>query len=59
MKNHIKNCIKILGLAAVPFGTAQADNHTIRVVQEEKTDAVHFKISVSSGGVPLPETEIV
>ena len=26
MKNHIKNYIKIMGLAAVPFGTAQAED---------------------------------
>ena len=40
-----------MGLAAVPFGTAQADNHTISVKQEEKSDAVHFKISVFGGGI--------
>ena len=48
-----------MGLAAVPFGTAQADNHTISVKQEEKSDAVHFKISVFGGGIQLRETEIV
>ena len=50
MKNHIKNYIKIMGLAAVPFGTAQAADYEIRVTQEHKPDAEHFRISVGRMG---------
>ena len=56
MKNHIKNYIKIMGLAAVLFGTAQATDYEISVTQEYKCDpndpksekdgAMHFRISV-------------
>ena len=56
MKNHIKNYIKIMGLAAVPFGTAQATDYESSVTQEYKCDpndpksekdgAMHFRISV-------------
>ena len=39
MKNHIKNYIKIMGLATVPFGTAQAEDIiTIRVAKEDITE---------------------
>ena len=57
MKNHIKNYIKIMGLAAVPFGTAQATDYKIKVTQEytcdpndpksEKDGTMHFDISIS------------
>ena len=50
MKNHIKNYIKIMGLAAVPFGTAQAEDYEIKVTQEEKPDAMHFKIAIGEAG---------
>ena len=36
-----------MGLAAVPFGMAQAEDYEVRVRREEKPDAMHFKISVS------------
>ena len=48
-----------MGLAAVPFGTAQAVDYEIKVTQEytcdpndpksEKDGAMHFEISVSEG----------
>ena len=47
-----------MGLAAVPFGTAQAEDYEVRVRREEKPDAMHFKISVSGFVQPF-ETEIV
>ena len=50
MKNHIKNYIKIMGFAAVPFGTAQAENYEIRVSQEHKPDAEHFRFVLSVNG---------
>ncbi len=50
MKNHIKNYIKIMGLAAVLFGTAQATDYEIKVTQEHKPEAMHFRISVSRNG---------
>ena len=46
MKNHIKNYIKILGLAAVPFGTAQAMDYEIKVTQNHKPNAEYFRISI-------------
>ncbi|MBR1843750.1 MAG: hypothetical protein IJ793_02665 [Opitutales bacterium] len=63
MKNHIKNYIKIMGLVAVPFGTAQAGEYKIKVTQEYKCDpndpksekdgAMWFYFSVSlDGGKP-------
>ena len=49
-----------MGLAAVPFGTAQAEDYEIKVTQEytcdpndpksEKDGAMHFKISVGKAG---------
>ena len=65
MKNYIKNYIKIMGLAAIPFGTAQATNYEIRVRQEHKPDAEHFKIemlrkfNMGSKWKILRKTEIV
>ena len=69
MKNHIKNYIKIMGLAAVPFGTAQAEDYTITVTQKypcdsnnpksEKDGAMHFEISVSEEGGKSHVAEIV
>ncbi len=38
MKNHIKDYIKIMGLAVVPFGTAQAEVVTIQVQKKELTE---------------------
>ena len=68
MKNHIKNYIKIMGLAAVPFGTAQAVGYEIKVTQEytcdpndpksEKDGAMHFKISVSRDGEESGENRL-
>jgi hypothetical protein len=59
MKNHIKNYIKIMGLAAVPFGTAQAKDCEIKVTQEHKPDAEHFRISIGEAGKDLKVAEIV
>ena len=69
MKNHIKNYIKIMGLAAVPFGTAQAEDYEIKVTQEytcdrndpksEKDGAMHFKISVKKDGEKPKVAKIV
>ena len=59
MKNHIKNYKKIMGLAAVPFGTAQAGNYEIKVTQEHKPDAEHFRISVGEAGLDPKAAEIV
>ena len=69
MKNHIKNYIKIMGLAAVPFGTAQAEDYEIKVTQEytcdpndpksEKDGAMHFTISVSCDGSSPEVADIV
>ena len=47
MKNHIKNYIKIMGLAAVPLGTAQAEVITIRVVKEEMTEEKGARFIIS------------
>ena len=52
MKNHIKNYIKIMGLAAVPFGTVQAEDIiTIRVAKEDITEGggSRFVISKENG----------
>ena len=49
MKNHIKNYIKIMGLAAVPFGTAQVHGNTeykIEVKKKETDKVRHFSIGV-------------
>ena len=69
MKNHIKNYIKIMGLAAVPFGTAQAKDFEIKVTQEytcdpndpksEKDGAMHFEISVGKIGKDPHVADIV
>ena len=69
MKNHIKNYIKIMGLAAVPFGTAQAEDYEIKVTQKytcdpndpksEKDGAMHFKISVGKDGAEPSVAKIV
>ena len=59
MKNHIKNYIKIMGLAAVPFGTAQAEAYEIKVTQESKHDAEHFKISLAEKGKEPKVVEVV
>ena len=59
MKNTIKNYIKIIGLAAVPFGTAQAGNYEIRVTQERKPDAEHFRISIKMTGMKLRTADII
>lgn len=58
-----------MGLAAVPFGTAQADDYEIKVTQEytcdpndpksEKDGAMHFKISVGKAGEEPHVAEIV
>ena len=48
-----------MGLAAVPFGTAQAMNYEIKVTQEHKPDAEHFKISVKITGAKPSIAEIV
>ena len=58
-----------MGLAAVPFGTAQAKDYEIKVTQEytcdpndpksEKDGAMHFKISVSKDGGEPEVAEIV
>ena len=47
MKNHIKNYIKIMGFAAVPFGTAQAEVVTIRVVKQELTEEKGARFVIS------------
>ena len=47
MKNHIKNYIKIMGLAAVPFGTAQAEVVTIRVEKQELTEQKGARFIIS------------
>ena len=52
MKNRIKNYIKITGLAAVPFGTVQAEDIiTIRVAKEDITEGggSRFVISKENG----------
>ena len=59
MKNHIKNYIKIMGLAAVPFGTAQAKDYEIKVTQEHKPDAEHFRISIGEVGKDPRVADIV
>ena len=48
MKNHIKNYIKIMGLAAVPLGTAQVHGTEYKIeVKKKETDEVrHFSIGV-------------
>ena len=48
-----------MGLAAVPFGTAQATDYEIKVTQEHKTDAEHFRISVGEKGKEPKVAEIV
>ena len=43
MKNHIKNYIKITGLAAVPFGTAQVHGgveYKIEVKKKETSNTM-------------------
>ena len=59
MKNHIKNYIKIMGLASVPFRTAQAVNYEIKVTQKHKPDAEHFRISIGEAGKEPHVAEIV
>ncbi len=48
-----------MGLAAVPFGTAQAEDYEIRVTQEEKPDAMHFKIAIGEAGKEPHVADIV
>ena len=58
-----------MGLAAVPFGTAQAEGYEIKVTQRytcdpddlksEKDGAMHFKISMSRDGEEPRVAEIV
>ena len=54
MKNHIKNYIKIMGLAAVPFGTAQVhgDPTEYRIKVERKEDANAERYIVSFECLP-------
>ena len=46
MKNHIKNYIKIMGLAAVPFGTAQAEDYEIKVASKLEGDSIYRATAV-------------
>ena len=48
-----------MGLAAVPFGTAQAENYEIKVTQEHKPDAEYFRISVGEKGKEPKVVEVV
>ena len=48
-----------MGLAAVPFGTAQATDYEIKVTQEHKPDAEHFKISIGEVGKESSVAHIV
>ena len=59
MKNHIKNYMKIMGLAAVSFGTAQAEDYEIKVMRESKPDAEHFRISIGEVGKEPHVADIV
>ena len=58
MKNHIKNHIKIMGLAAVPFGTAQVHGDPVKYKVEVTKEETHTGWRFFIGAACIVGTEL-